>query len=77
MTFKATEKPSSSDRESFRQWLEQQEGPLVGTGRTNMLRVGRGAYKRGLDRHDDTSLARYLTGVLGYPVFIAGARLLT
>jgi hypothetical protein len=58
----------SLDREAFRQWLEQQEGPLVGTGRTNTLQ---GAYALGLERHDNTPLARYLTGVLGYPVFIA------
>ena len=58
----------SLDRESFRQWLEQQEGPLVGTGRTNILR---GAYEHGRERQDDTPLARYLTEVLGYPVFIA------
>jgi hypothetical protein len=55
------------DPESFRQWLEQQEGPLVGTGRTNSLRRARGAD----ERYDDTPLARYLTEVLGYPVFIA------
>ena len=59
------------DRDSFRQWLEQQEGPLVGTGRTNILRRARGADESGLGQHDDTPLARYLTGILGYPVFIA------
>ncbi|MGO8947321.1 MAG: hypothetical protein ACLQUY_06600 [Ktedonobacterales bacterium] len=58
------------DRESFRQWLEQHEGPLVGTGRTNTWRVG-GAYGNGRERQDDTPLARYLAEVLGYPVFIA------
>jgi hypothetical protein len=52
------------DLELFRQWLEQQEGPLVGTGRSSIL--------RGADeQYDNTPLARYLTEVLGYPVFIA------
>ncbi len=60
----------SLDRESFRQWLEQQEGPLVGTGRTHTWRVG-GAYGTGRERQDDTPLARYLREVLGYPVFVS------
>ncbi|MGH7866899.1 MAG: hypothetical protein ACREP9_04495 [Candidatus Dormibacteraceae bacterium] len=67
----------SIDREAFRQWLAQQEGPLVGTGRAKgSLRELLGAMMATdpLDSppgRDDTPLARYLAGVLGYRVHIA------
>ena len=65
------------DRDAFRQWLEQQEGPLVGTGRAkSTLKTLLGAtlqtdpLTEPLAR-DETPLARYLAGVLGHRVFIA------
>lgn len=65
------------DRDAFRQWLEQQEGPLVGTGRTGgSLKEMLGAMLQTdpltepLGR-DETPLARYLADVLGHRVFIA------
>jgi hypothetical protein len=65
----------SIDREAFRQWLDQQEGPLVGTGRADVFEGFWGASGTGLlkalQEHDDTPLARYLAGILGHPVFIA------
>lgn len=68
----------SVDREAFRQWLEQQEGPLVGTGRAEIdsLKDWLGTILTAdpltepLGR-DETPPARYLAGVLGHRVFIA------
>lgn len=65
------------DREAFRQWLEQQEGPLVGTGRREeglkealvALMVSDLLTKP--PGRDDTPLARYLAHTLGYHVSIA------
>lgn len=58
------------DRDSFRQWLEQQEGPLVGTGRTSPLGGVGGGQGTAPEVVDDTPLARYLAGILGYQVVI-------
>lgn len=66
----------SIDRKAFRQWLEQQEGPLVGTGRADSLRDWLAGMMTTdslteLPWRDGTPLARYLAGVLGHRVFIA------
>jgi hypothetical protein len=66
----------SIDREAFRQWLEQQEGPLVGTGRTDGFEGFWGESGTNLltspPGRDDTPLARYLADVLGHRVSIVG-----
>lgn len=61
----------SIDREAFRQWLEQQEGSLVGTGLTEVFEGFWGVTETDPPGQDDTPLARYLAGVLGHRVYIA------